>query len=200
VEAQAWSALRAARIQATAVHCVDYASNGQHIRVALDRDAAPGQARAAISALHVLRGSKHVVIVDSDIDVSDDAEVEWALSTRFRADRDIVVTEGLPAYYSDPMTDEQGTIAKVGFDATSGPAGQEMVNWRPTWPRLSCEQRRASSVREALQEGPLYFREIMDALGSDDGREIVLELGELRGEGVLTRGPNWQWQLTKTES
>jgi hypothetical protein len=39
----------------------------------------------------------------------------------------------------------------------------------------------------------------MDALGSDDGREIALELDELREEGILTRGPNWQWELTKTE-
>ena len=37
----------------------------------------------------------------------------------------------------------------------------------------------------------------MDALGSDDGREIVLQLDELHEEGVLTRGPNWQWELTK---
>ena len=47
----------------------------------------------------------------------------------------------------------------------------------------------AGSVREALREGPLYFREIMDALGTDDGRELVLELGQLHEEGVLTRGP-----------
>ncbi|MGE5292706.1 MAG: hypothetical protein ACM3ML_37050 [Micromonosporaceae bacterium] len=40
-----------------------------------------------------------------------------------------------------------------------------------------------------LQERPMYFREIMDALGSDDGREIVLDLDELREEGVLARGP-----------
>ena len=54
-----------------------------------------------------------------------------------------------------------------------------------------------SAVRATLRA--VYFREIMDALGSDDGREIVLELDELREEGVLTRGPNWQWELTKTE-
>ena len=50
-------------------------------------------------------------------------------------------------------------------------------------------------MREALQGRPLYFREIMDALGSDDGREIAAELDELREKGVLARGPNGQWQL-----
>lgn len=76
----------------------------------------------------------------------------------------------------------------MGFDATTGPAGDSMVKWRPAPPRVSRE-RRVDSVREALEDGPLYFREIMDALGSDDGREIVLELDELREKGVLTRGP-----------
>jgi 2,5-furandicarboxylate decarboxylase 1 len=193
------AALRAARIAPAAVYPVDSVPLGKHVRVALDPAAAPGQARAVISALFALPGVKHVVVVDSDIDVRNDAEVEWALSTRFRPDRDLVVADGFPGAYSDPTISESGTLAKVGFDATAGLPGDSMVQWRPTPPQVSRE-RRAASVREALQDGPLYFREIMDALGSDDGREIVLELDELRAEGVLTRGPNWQWQLTKTES
>jgi UbiD family decarboxylase len=197
-EAAVWAALRAMRIVPAAVHMVGAASVGQHVRVALDAAAAPGQARAVISALFALPGMKHVVVVDSDIDVRDDADVEWALSTRFRANRDLAVADGFPAYYSDPTASESGTLSKVGFDATAGLPGDSLENWRPVPPRVSRE-RRARSVREALQGGPLYFREIMDALGSDDGREIVLELDELREEGVLTRGPNWQWQLTKTE-
>ncbi|MGD0699085.1 MAG: UbiD family decarboxylase [Trebonia sp.] len=191
-------ALLAVRIEPTAVHAVDGVTTGQHVRVAIDSAAAPGQARAVISALFALPGMKHVVVVDSDIDVRSDADVEWALSTRFRADRDLVVAEGFPGFYSDPTVSESGTVSKVGLDATAGLPGDSMENWRPTPPRVSRE-RRAASVREALQDGPLYFREIMDALGNDDGREIVLELDELRVEGVLTRGPNWQWQLTKTE-
>jgi 2,5-furandicarboxylate decarboxylase 1 len=197
-EAAVWAALRAMNIVPAAVHVVEAVSIGQHVRVALDSAAAPGQARAVISALFALHGMKHVVVVDSDVDVRDDADVEWALSTRFRPDRDLMVAGGFPAYYSDPMTTEEGTLSKVGFDATAGLAGDSMVKWRPTPPRVS-RQRRVGSVREALQDGPLYFREIMDALGSDDGREIVLELDELREKGVLTRGPNWQWELTKTE-
>ena len=197
-EATVWAALRGMRIEPAAVHAVDAVAVSQHVRVALDPAAAPGQARSVISALFALPGMKHVVVVDSDIDVRDDAEVEWALSTRFRPDRDLVTAEGFPAYYTDPTTSERGTLSKVGFDATAGLPGDSMENWRPTPPRVSREPR-VGSVREALRDGPLYFREIMDALGSDDGREIVLQLGELREEGVLTRGPNWQWELTKTE-
>jgi 2,5-furandicarboxylate decarboxylase 1 len=198
-EAAVWAALRAVNIAATAVHSVESVAVGQHVRVALDPAAAPGQARAAISALFALRGMKHVVVVDSDIDVRDDAEVEWAMSTRFRADRDLIVAQGFPAYYSDPTATAEGNLSKVGFDATAGPTGDSMVNWRPTPPQRVSRERRANSVRDALKDGPLYFREIMDALGTDDGRELVVELGELQEEGVLTRGPNWQWELTKTQ-
>ena len=196
-EASVYAALRAARIEPAAVHASDAVATGQHVRVAIDPAAAPGQARSVISALFALPGMKQVVVVDSDVDVRNDAEVEWALSTRFRADRDLVVAEGFPGFYSDP-TVSGGTVAKVGLDATAGLPGDSMENWRPTPPRVTRE-RRVASVREALQAGPLYFREIMDALGSDDGREIVLQLDELHEEGILTRGPNWQWELTKTE-
>ena len=34
---------------------------------------------------------KHVVVVDEDVDIHDPAEVEWAIATRFQADRDLVV-------------------------------------------------------------------------------------------------------------
>lgn len=197
-ESAVWAALQAARIKPAAVYAPDSVATAQHVRVAIDPAAPRGQARAVISALIALPGMKHVVVVDADIDVRNDAEVEWAMSTRFRADRDLVVVEGFPGFYSDPTVSESGTLTKVGFDATAGLPGDSMVNWRPTPPRVSRE-RRVGSVLEALQDGPLYFRELMDALGSDDGREIVLELDELREKGVLARGPNWRWELTKTE-
>jgi UbiD family decarboxylase len=198
-ESGVWAALRALQIEPTAVHAVDSVATGQHVRVALDTGAPRGQGRAVISALFALRGMKHVVVVDSDIDVRNDAEVEWAMSTRFRADHDLMVGEGFPGFYSDPTIDAEGRLCKVGFDATAGLPGDSMVSWRPTPPRVTRERRHADSVLEALQDGPLYFREIMDALGSDDGREIALELDELSEKGVLGRGSNWQWKLVEGE-
>ena len=32
---------------------------------------------------------KHVVVVDEDVDIHNPAEVEWAVATRFQADRDL---------------------------------------------------------------------------------------------------------------
>ena len=197
-ESVLWAALRAAKIAPVAVYPVDGVPLGKHVRVALDQAEAPGQARAVISALFALPGVKHVVVVDSDIDVRDDAEVEWALSTRFRPDRDLVVADGFPGALlrshdlreRDPR---QGRLRRHGRAArgVDGELAPDAAAGEPSAP--------AGSVREALQDGPLYFREIMDALGSDDGREVALELDELREEGALTRGPNWQWQLAKTE-
>ena len=46
---------------------------------------------------------------------------------------------------------------------------------------------RFASVRDALADGPKYFEQLMAALGTADGREVVVMLDELRSEGVLGR-------------
>ncbi|MEA2689521.1 MAG: 2,5-furandicarboxylate decarboxylase 1, partial [Candidatus Eremiobacteraeota bacterium] len=60
---------------------------------------------------------KHVTVVDPDVDISDPNEVEWALATRFQADRDLVVVTGAQGSKLDPSTDD-GLGAKTGFDCT----------------------------------------------------------------------------------
>ena len=40
------------------------------------------------------------------------------------------------------------------------------------------------SLDAALADGPKYFEELMTALGSRDGREIVRELDGYRGKGL----------------
>ena len=44
--------------------------------------------------------------------------------------------------------------------------------------------KRFASVAAALADGPKYFEELMAAVGSRDGREIVLALDALRGSGL----------------
>ena len=41
----------------------------------------------------------------------------------------------------------------------------------------------------------MYFAQIMDALGSKDGREISLELDALREQGLLVRRESGEWCL-----
>lgn len=60
---------------------------------------------------------KHIIAVDSDVDVYDEKQVLWALATRFQADRDLFVIPGLPANLLDPSM--EGKVgAKMGLDAT----------------------------------------------------------------------------------
>lgn len=76
-----------------------------------------GDAKNAMLAAFAGHASmKRVVVVDEDIDPFDDEQVEWALATRFQADRDILVIEGARGSSLDPSSD--GTTAKLGLDAT----------------------------------------------------------------------------------
>ena len=72
---------------------------------------------AALAALAAHPSMKRVIIVDEDVDIEDDREVEWALATRFQADRDEVVVSGARGSSLDP-SQVDGLTAKQGFDCT----------------------------------------------------------------------------------
>lgn len=83
----------------------------------------PDDGRLAIEAAFRGHGSlKHVVVVDEDVDPFDPVAVEWAIATRFQADRDLVVYNRQPASSLDPSAQArpgQKTLsAKMGLDAT----------------------------------------------------------------------------------
>ncbi|TLZ64302.1 MAG: UbiD family decarboxylase [Methanobacteriota archaeon] len=84
----------------------------------------PGDAKNAIMAAFGAHTSmKQVTIVDEDIDVFDDRDVEWAVATRFQADRGLVVLEGVRGSSIDPSAND-GITAKLGIDATRPPGGK----------------------------------------------------------------------------
>lgn len=68
---------------------------------------------------------KHAVVVDTDVDIHDPQEVEWAVATRFQADRDLVIIHNAQSSKLDPSTDK-GVGAKMGLDATIPLAAPEM--------------------------------------------------------------------------
>ena len=196
-ELQMWRLLRSANIEPAAICAVPDTNGRQSARIALKRGT-PGQARLAISALAAIPRLKYIYVVDDDVDVFSNEQVEWAMSTRFRSDRDIVVLEGFAPFYMDPTTGDHGSVAKVGFDLTAPYGRPETIESRRAFaPRFAApsKDRRFGSVREALAAGPLFFMELMVALGSTDGREIALELDALSQEGVLCRLPDGEWAL-----
>ncbi len=80
---------------------------------------AEGDGKNAILASFTAHPSlKHVVVVDDDIDIFSGEDVEYAMATRFRGDRDLVVIRGVRGSSLDPTADEDGTTTKLGFDAT----------------------------------------------------------------------------------
>ena len=192
-EAQMWRALRTANIEPTAIYSVPDANGRQHARVSLKRSDA-ANARLAIAALFSIPRVKLVTVVDDDVDVFDSEMMEWALSARFRADQDVVISNGFPGFYMDPTMDAAKTIAKMGFDCTADDRPMTIERHRPTPPKTG-RVKRFASVRDALAEKPLFFYQIMDAMGSDDGREVAEEVNKLYLDGVVTRKTDGEWAL-----
>ena len=72
---------------------------------------------AIMAAFGAHTSMKQVTIVDEDIDVFDDRDVEWAVATRFQADRGLVVLHGVRGSSIDPSS-KDGFTSKMGIDAT----------------------------------------------------------------------------------
>lgn len=78
----------------------------------------PGEAKNVIlAALGTHYDIKHVTVVDLDVDVHNPNEVEWAVATRFQAERDLVIVHNCQGSRLDPST-RDGVGSKMGFDAT----------------------------------------------------------------------------------
>jgi len=97
---------------------VSASSNRTHVILSLrkNHEAEPRQ------LLHFLLAGvpfiKHAVVVDDDVNVRDPLDVDWAISTRFQGDEDLVVIPKLRARSIDPSTKDGAFTAKVGIDAT----------------------------------------------------------------------------------
>jgi len=80
--------------------------------------------RAGELALAAHTSMKHVFVVDDDIDIFSPRELEWAMATRFQADKDLKVITAQRGSSLDPSSPD-GTTAKVIFDATMPLHGRE---------------------------------------------------------------------------
>jgi UbiD family decarboxylase len=75
--------------------------------------------KAAIDATIKAHGSlKHVLVVDTDIDIYDPKDLEFAIATRVRGDEDIVLYPNVRGSTLDPRSVD-GITTKVGVDATA---------------------------------------------------------------------------------
>ena len=93
-----------------------------HAVVQIDKQG-PEDARRAIEAAFRGHSSlKHVVVVDTDVDIYDPHDVEWAIATRFQASTDLMIFPDQPSSSLDPsarqVPGEKACSDKVGIDAT----------------------------------------------------------------------------------
>jgi 3-polyprenyl-4-hydroxybenzoate decarboxylase len=136
---------------------------------------------------------KHVFVVDDDIDIYSHEQMDWALATRFQADRDLVIQSGFRAIPLDPSLDGARTGAKAGFDLTkSGLHRGSVESIVPATPGYN--HPRFPSIAAALQDGEKTFEQLVSAVGSRDGREIVAELYALQQAGKASLAENGKWK------
>jgi len=93
---------------------------GSHVVMSIDSDH-KGEIRRALTLALSFTSVKKAVMVDVDVNPEDDQEVEWALATRFQADRDLIVIPELRGQPIDPSsrwTGEGFLTTKMGLDAT----------------------------------------------------------------------------------
>jgi 2,5-furandicarboxylate decarboxylase 1 len=198
-ESAAWLALQAAVREPIAVYATPSSGGMYNIRVSL-RQRVPGEARNAIAAVFASKADvKHVFAFDEDIDVFSDEQVDWGFGTRFQADRDLLVASGFRCVPLDPSLAGARTTAKIGFDCTIPFGKTKSFEWSiPAAPVLP-QRKRVSTVIDALAEQPSSFVELMSALGSRDGRDVVRELDKLYALGRLGRQEDGRYVL-KTDS
>jgi 2,5-furandicarboxylate decarboxylase 1 len=94
----------------------------------------PDDGRKAIeAAFKGHKSMKHVFIVNDDINIHDPNEIEWAMATRFQADKNMI-TRKEKGSSLDPSSDmETQMTCKVGFDLTI-PEGSKKEFKRPELP------------------------------------------------------------------
>lgn len=201
IEARVKELVQMMGIEVVAVYVPPSGAEAQHIRVAI-RQSKPGHGKNAIAAVIAgIHNVKHVFVVDGDIDVFDDAQMDWALATRFHSDRDLITFPGVMGMPLDPSRNGPPPGTKAGFDLTLplGSAARDITK-RPAHARIFAAQARYQTVRSALEDlGPSFFGDIMEAVGSRDGRDIAVALDEIRNAGELVRKPDGRYALGKAE-
>jgi 2,5-furandicarboxylate decarboxylase 1 len=193
-EAVIWKALEIAVREPVAVYATASSGGNFNVRVAL-RQRVPGEARNAIAAcMSALVNVKNVFVVDPDIDITSDEQMDWAMATRFQPDRDLIVVSGMRTLPLDPSITSGRVGAKAGFDLTWPFGTANRLETRvPEPPRFVGA--RFASIEAALRDGPKYFEELMAAVGSRDGREIVRELEALRTRFALDRDQDGRYVI-----
>ena len=89
-----------------------------HAVVSISKQTEGDGKNAIMAALSAHPSLKHCVVVDCDVNVFDAEDVEYAISTRVKGDRDIMIVPNVRGSSLDPVAESDGTTTKIGVDAT----------------------------------------------------------------------------------
>jgi len=93
-----------------------------HAVVQIEKTEPDDGLRAIEAAFQGHSSLKHVVVVDTDVNLYDAVDVEWAIATRFQANRDLILRPDQPSSSLDPsarhIPGQKARTAKMGLDAT----------------------------------------------------------------------------------
>ena len=110
-------------IQVAAVRATEGGCCGWSVVAAIKKRA--GEGRNALAALLSLPVVKQAIVTDDDINIHDPNEIEWAVTFRCQADKDIIILSGMKGKHVDPSVrpwdlkpGELPTTSKFGIDAT----------------------------------------------------------------------------------
>ena len=143
-----WEAVSKVVPKVFAVNLSDGGNGWLHAIVSIEKQVDGDGKNALLAAFAAHPSLKHAVVVDSDINVFNPTDVEWAIATRFQSSEDIVRIENVRGSTLDASADQgTGLTSKMGLDATA-PFGKPKEKFvRATIPQT----RRVESVLHSLR-------------------------------------------------
>jgi 2,5-furandicarboxylate decarboxylase 1 len=112
-----YNALREAGVDVANVFLTEGGSGWLDAVVAIRKKDEADPKRAIEAAIRGHRSLKKITIVDSDVDVTNPHEVNYALTMYWEAGREVVL-KGVKGSSLDPMATAEGIGSKLGLDAT----------------------------------------------------------------------------------
>lgn len=114
-----WDAVSRIVPKVCAVNLSVGGSGWLHAIISIEKQLDGDGKNALLAAFAAHPSLKHAVVVDSDIDVFNVSDVEWAIATRFQASEDLLVIKNVRGSTLDSSADQEtGLTTKMGVDAT----------------------------------------------------------------------------------
>lgn len=89
-----------------------------HAAISIDKQTEGDGKNAIMAALSAHPSLKHAVVVDTDVDIFNPQDIEYAIATRVKSDDDVMIVPNVRGSSLDPVAESDGTTTKMGIDAT----------------------------------------------------------------------------------